>query len=134
MATFTRTNGTQTTAGTLYAPNTNLHLVRVRNSKALVGNLIPESGTLDGVVEAIVKEVNPLAYIVENAYQGNLYIVTDLHQTAGDLQHRIRQIGANAAATTSDNITFTYANTSVGTNKVDISGTVVTSGAAFTVS
>jgi hypothetical protein len=128
--------GTQTAAGTLYAPGgVNLHLVRIRNSKGLVGTLIPECGQVDGVVEMIVKEINPLAYYVDPALptSGNLYILTDFHQSSSDLQHRIRQIAANSAATTTNNITFTYANTAVGPNAVDISGSGVTSAASFTV-
>jgi hypothetical protein len=128
--------GTQTTAGTLYGVNTNLHVITVKNSKAFIGNVIPECGQTGGVVEAVVNEVNPLAYFVTNstiANQANIFVVTDVTVKAGDIQHRVRQIGANSAATTSNNLTFTYANTAVGPNQVDISGAVVTSGTSFTV-
>ncbi len=56
---------------------------------------------------------------------GNLYLVTDAKVSSGDLQHRIRQIGANTAATRLTATTFTYANTAVSERAVDISGTVV---------
>ena len=56
---------------------------------------------------------------------GNLYLVTDETVPSSDLQHRIRQIAANTAATRLTATTFTYANTAVSERAVDISGTVV---------
>lgn len=128
--------GTQTTAGTLYGVNTNLHVITINNSRAIRGNLIPESDLTGGVIESIVSEINPLAYFVTNSTvtnQANLFVVTDVTIEATDLQHRIRQIGANTAATRLTGTTFTYANTAVGPNQVDISGTQVVTGTSFTV-
>lgn len=132
--------GTQTTAGTLYGVNAKLHVITVNNSIAIRANLVTDSGILSGVVESIVDEVNPLAYFTTGSTatnQANIFIVTDKHISSTDLQHRIRQIGANSAATRLTSTTFTYANTSIisgGGNSVDISGTQVVEGTSFTVS
>ena len=133
--------GTQATVGTLYGVNTNLHVVTI-NAGASVGqvirgNLVTESAVTGGVIEAIVGEVNPLAYYTTGSTatnQANLFLVTDITIKASDLQHRIRQIGAGSPATRLTSTTFTYANTAVGPNAVDISRTQVVGGTSFTVS
>lgn len=131
--------GTQTTAGTLYGVNAKLHVITVNNSVAVRGNLVLDAGILDGVVESIIKEASPLAYFTTGSTvtnQANIFIVTDEQISSSDLQHRIRQIGANTAATRLTATTFTYANTSIisaGGNSVDISGTQVVEGTSFTV-
>jgi hypothetical protein len=131
--------GTQTTVGTLYGVNSKLHVITVNNSVAIRANLIPDSGYTGGVIESIVEEVNPLAYYTTGSTitnQANIFIVTDKHVSSTDLQHRIRQIGANAAATRLTATTFTYANTSIisaSGNSIDISGTQVVEGTSFTV-
>ena len=125
MAVFTRTRGNVATAGTTYTPNCNVHLIRVRNGAGLPVNVAAASSTLGSTVELILSEVAPLAYMVETGASGNIHIVVDQAITAADLQHRIRQIGANTAATRLTATTFTYANTAVSERAVDISGTVV---------
>jgi hypothetical protein len=132
--------GTQTIKNTLYtgtskSPTLGLHIVEIKNSVAIRGNLIAECDLVDGVVDAIISEVNPLAYVIGGVSSsnagGNLFLVTDAKVSSRDIQHRIRQIGANAAATrgTGNAITsattFTYANTAVSERAVDISGTIV---------
>ena len=130
--------GTQTLKNTLYGINTNIHVVTLSNSKLVRGNLIAECDQTGGVVDAIVSEVNPLAYYIGGVSSGNaggnLYLITDVTVDASDIQHRIRQLGANTAATRIDSTTFTYANTAVGPNAVDISGTQVVTGTSFSVS
>jgi len=61
------------------------------------------------------------------ADQANIFVITDPSVHADDLQHRVRQIGSNTAATRLTGTTFTYANTSIISvgNSVDISGTQV---------
>jgi hypothetical protein len=136
--------GTQTTVGTLYGVNSKLFVVTVNAGGSTTtttprGNLIPDSGYTSGVIESIVSEVNPLAYYTTGSTatnQANIFIVMDRTASASDLQHRIRQIGANTAATRLTATTFTYANTSIisaGLNSVDISGTQVVEGTSFTV-
>ena len=121
--------GTQTIKNTLYGSTLGLHVVEIKNSVAIRGNLIVECDLVGGVVDSIISEVNPLAYVIGGVSSanagGNLYLVTDAKVSSGDLQHRIRQIGANTAATRLTATTFTYANTAVSERAVDISGTVV---------
>ena len=129
MATYTRINGLGATAGLTYSPNCNLYIIRVRNGASLPVNLFTSSTTVGGAVELILGEVNPLAYMVETGAAGNIHVVTDQNITADDLQHRIRQIGANSAPVRSTGIyaanAFTYANTFTGADTLDISGTGV---------
>ena len=121
--------GTQTIKNTLYGSTLGLHVVEIKNSVAIRGNLIVECDLVGGVVDSIISEVNPLAYVIGGVSStnagGNLYLVTDAKVSSSDLQHRIRQIGANTAATRLTATTFTYANTAVSERAVDISGTVV---------
>ena len=121
--------GTQTIKNTLYGSTLGLHVVEIKNSQAIRGNLIVECDLVGGVVDSIISEVNPLAYAVGGVSStnagGNLYLVTDAKVSSSDLQHRIRQIAANTAATRLTATTFTYANTAVSERAVDISGTVV---------
>ena len=121
--------GTQTIKNTLYSSALALHVVEIKNSVAIRGNLIAETDLVGGVVDSIISEVNPLAYVVGGVSSsnagGNLFLVTDETVSSSDLQHRIRQIGANTAATRLTATTFTYANTAVSERAVDISGTVV---------
>jgi hypothetical protein len=121
--------GTQTIKNTLYSSALALHVVEIKNSVAIRGNLIAETDLVGGVVDSIISEVNPLAYVVGGVSSsnagGNLFLVTDETVSSNDLQHRIRQIGANTAATRLTATTFTYANTAVSERAVDISGTVV---------
>ncbi len=130
MAVFTRTRGNVATAGTTYTPNCNVQLIRVRNGAGLPVNVAAASSTLGSTVELILSEVAPLAYMVETGATGNIHIVVDPTVTAAELQHRIRQIGANTAATRLTATTFTYANTVTGTDTLDISGTGVYEGNA----
>jgi len=133
--------GTQTIKNTLYGSALSLHIVTINAGGTLDpaasalprGNLIAECTLTGGVVEAIVNEINPLAYCVGGVSStnagGNLYLVTDAKVSSSDLQHRIRQIGANTAAVRSTGIwsanAFTYGNTAISERCVDISGTQV---------
>lgn len=131
--------GTQTTAGTLYGVNAKLHVITVNNSIAIRANLVTDSGLTGGVIESIVDELNPLAYFTTGSTvtnQANIFIVTDKHISSADIQHRVRQLGANTAATRLTATTFTYANTAIrstGGNLIDVSGTQVVEGTSFTV-
>lgn len=131
--------GTQTTAGTLYGVNAKLHVITVNNSVAIRANLVPDSGLTGGVIESIVDELNPLAYFTTGSTvtnQANIFVITDKHISSSDIQHRVRQLGANTAATRINGTSFTYANTAItssGGNLIDISGTQVVEGTSFTV-
>lgn len=133
MGAVTRVNGLLCTAGTIFPLNAKLFQVVVKNTSAAAQNIQGQDDTVDEVVEMIVKEVAPLAFFVVNGNGGVMHLITDVSASAADLQHRIRQIGATAAATSTDgNRTFTYAVTSLLTGGVDISGTTVTDALTFT--
>jgi hypothetical protein len=118
-----RVNGSSTKVGTLFSLNCNLYNIYVRNASDTLIDLQPEdsyeSGTeslIDGVIESIVKELNPLAWYSGINSNGVISVVMDKAiDDAAELQTRIRRIGKDANAST----------TSVGPNDVDISGTRV---------
>lgn len=131
MASVTRVNGLACTAGTLYALNSKLFKVTVKNTSGTAQNIQAEDDAVDEVVEQLVKEINPLAFFVVDGNGGVMHIVTDVNQSAAGLQHRLRLIGGSA--TSSDgNKTFTYAVSSVGPNTIDCSGTTVETAVSFT--
>jgi hypothetical protein len=88
-------------------------------------------------VEAIVRELNPMAYFTVNDASGVMYIVMDRNTTSdnesvddiatrvNELQKRVRSIGKDTGAST----------TSIGPNDIDISGSTVeaATGMTFTV-
>ena len=122
----TRVNGSATLTGTLYNKNCNLFLIAVKNTGGSAINLQVEdsSVTVDGVIEAIVKETCPLAYFTPTNSSGYIHVVMDIAiDDHAELQLRIRRIGLKPNGTTS-----------VGPNLVDISGTVVTAATSFIVS
>jgi len=132
--------GTRTLSDTLYALNSKLVTITVNGGGSTTtttprGNILMQVDQIGGAPERIIKEVNPSAWFYSYVHPANLYCVVGPHVSSEDLQHRIRQIGANADATsttTGGTNTFTYANTSIissaaspGDNSQDISGTVV---------
>lgn len=129
MATVTRINGSKTNTGVLYNPNSNLYLIAVQTVTPTAVNLQNEdsngvNAVIGGVIEAIVDEINPLAWFTPSDTSGYIYVVMDKAiNSASELQTRIRRIGILLDGTTS-----------IGPNNVDISGTVVTPASAFTVS
>lgn len=129
---ITRVNGLGPLAGNLVALNSSLHVIQVANASSVAQDLSTEDNAVDETVEAILKEVNPLAYFVADNTSGNIYVVTDKNVSSSDLQHRIRTIGADSAPTRTSATTFTYATTSVGPNDYDISGTTVTTATTLT--
>jgi len=116
MAEFARVNGLACTAGTLYSLNAKAFLVTVKNAGASARDLRAEDDAVDEAVEKIVKEVNPLMFLVTNSAAGTIHIVTDVSLSAADIQTRIRNLG-----------------TAVGPNSVDVTGTTVADAASITV-
>ena len=113
---FTRVNGLRNTVGTLYQDMVNLFKITVQTVAPAAVDLRAEDDANDEVVEAIVRELNPLAFFVVNDNSGIIYVIMDKHiNSASELQTRIRRIGIDAGATT----------TSIGPNNIDISGTTV---------
>lgn len=117
MATLTRTNGLKATVGTLYAPNCNLWLITVKDTGASAIDLRDEDDAVNETVEAIIQELNPLAYFTTDSAAGTMMVVMDKTiNSASELQTRIRRIGKDADPATT---------TSIGPNDIDISGTTV---------
>ena len=90
MAIVTRTNGLQATVGTLYAPNCNLWLVTVKDTGASAIDLRAEDDAVNETVEAIIQELNPLAYFTTDSAAGTMMLVMDKAiNSASELQARI---------------------------------------------
>jgi hypothetical protein len=128
MATVTRINGSKTNTGVIYNPNSNLYVIAVKTAATAAVNLQNEdsnggNAVIGGVIEAIVDEINPLAWFTPSDASGLIYAVMDKAiNSAPELQTRIRNIGLLSNGTTS-----------IGPNSVDISGTTVTPATSFTV-
>ena len=116
MAVVTRENGLACTAGTLYSLNAKAFLVTVKNAGGSARDLRAEDDAVDETVEAIVKELNPLIFLVTDSAAGTIHLVMDVSRSAADLQARIRALG-----------------TAVGPNTVDVTGTTVADAASITV-
>jgi hypothetical protein len=116
MAEFARVNGLACTAGTLYSLNAKAFLVTVKDVGASAIDLRAEDDAVDEAVEMIVKELNPLMFLVTNSAAGTIHIVTDVSLSAADLQTRIRNLG-----------------TAVGPNDIDVTGTTVAAATSITV-
>ena len=117
MAVITRVNGLQATVGTLYNPNCNLYKITVKVGAGTAVDLRAEDDAVNEVVEQLVKELNPSAYITVNDTSGVVYVVVDKNiSSAAELQIRIRNMGA-----------------AVGANGIDVTGTTVAEATGFTV-
>ena len=106
-----RINGSNTRVGTLYNSNCNLYNIYVSYEGAVDLRTEDSYGgdaTIDGVIESIVKELNPLAWFAPNDNDGIISVVMDKSiNDAADIQKRIRDLSP------------------VGPNETDISGTEV---------
>jgi len=116
MGSVTRVNGLACTVATLYSLNAKAFLVTVKNAAASARDLRAEDDAVDETVEMIVKELNPLMFLVTDSAAGTIHLVTDSSLSAGDIQSRIRNLG-----------------TAVGPNDVDVTGTTVADAASITV-
>ena len=131
MATVSRVSGVKANAGDLYQVNANLFLLTVKKADGSAIDLRTEdesttSGTdlIDGAVEMILKELNPLAYLVSDSSAGTIHLVMDKNATAADMQTRVRRVGLNP------NDDFS---TVLGSNSVDVSGSTVAAATSLTV-
>ena len=118
MAVVARVNGRDCDAGELYALNAKLMLVTVKDKTNTAVDLTDgdEDKEIGGAVEEILKEVNPLVFLVEDAANGRIFLAVDVSQSAQSIQDRIRYLGEE-----------------VGPNDVDVSGTTVEEGDGFAV-
>jgi len=122
MATVSRVAGNDTAVGTIYAVNVNLFLLTVKKLDAVAVDLRNEDSSIDLTVEQIVKELNPLAYFVTNSSAGTIHLVMDKNATAADIQLRVRRIA-----------TSNIDGSTVGSNFIDIGGSIVVDATSFTV-
>ena len=102
MAGFTRTNGaaaavvgTLTTTAQLKA-----YLITVKNDSDTAIDLRSDDGVVEGKLEQLLREINPLMYFATDSSAGTVTIVVDGHANdAASLQDRVRNIfGATPAA------------------------------------
>ena len=117
MAGVTRVVGLNATAGTLYSVNAKAYLVTVQNASNSNIDLRAEDDAVDEAVEMIVKELNPLMYLVTDSNAGTIHVVMDERSNAADMQQRIRNLG-----------------TAVGPNDIDVTGSDVAAASAIAVS
>lgn len=123
MAVFTRTNGTAGAVGTLngtsgaqVGQSVKLYLVTVKNSGASAQDIRGEDDAVNEVFEVVLKQFPALiTYYAANASSGVISVICDGHAApaASVLQTAIQALGT--------------------VNSMDISGTTVADGTAFTV-
>lgn len=130
MATVSRVTGVNAQAGNLYQDNAKLFLLTVKKADGTAIDLRTEDEStagatnIDGAVEMILKELNPLAYFITNEDIGTIHLVMDKNATAADIQTRVRRVGLNP------NDDFS---TVLGVTSIDVSGSTVAAAASFTV-
>jgi hypothetical protein len=116
MGSVTRVHGLACTVGTLYSLNAKAFLVTVKNTGGTARDLRAEDDAVDETVEMIVKEINPLMFLVTDSDAGTIHMIADVSLSAADIQSRIRNLG-----------------TTVGPNSVDVTGTTVVLATSITV-
>jgi hypothetical protein len=107
MSATTRVNGTQAAVATLYS---------VAQLKAFLidagGDISAKTG-VDSAIEALIREVQPLMYLIPNAASGLVHVIVDGHAVdAASLQARIVALG------TVDSYSFASATVTLGTSVV----------------
>ena len=113
------------TVGTMYQPNAYCYKLTVEDASNTAIDLRAEDDAVNEAVEAIIKELNPLAYFIVDDASGVIHLVMDTnHSSASELQARIRTIGKDADPATT---------TSIGPNDIDISGSDVVAASSITV-
>jgi hypothetical protein len=92
-----RVNGSDTRVGNLYPVNCNLYNIYVKYDGDSVDLREEDSyggdAVIDGVIESIVKELNPLAWFAPNNDAGIISVVMDKAiDDASEIQTRIRNL------------------------------------------
>ena len=97
MLSVSRINGSATKVGTLYDLNAKLYLITVKIAGGTAIDLQTEDSYIDastqmadGVLEAIVKEINPLAYWSPADNSGKIHVVMD--QAINDAAERSKSV------------------------------------------
>jgi hypothetical protein len=130
MATVTRVTGVQAQAGNLYQDNAKLFLLTVKKADGSAIDLRTEDEStagvtnIEGAVEMLLKELNPLAYFITNSSAGTIHLVMDKNSNKEDIQTRVRRVGLNP----NDDYS-----TVLGVTSIDVSGSTVVDAASFTV-
>jgi hypothetical protein len=130
MATVSRVTGVQAQAGNLYQVNAKLFLLTVKKADGSAIDLRTEDEStagvtnIDGAVEMLLKELNPLAYFITNSSAGTIHLVMDKNSNKEDIQTRVRRVGLNP----NDDYS-----TVLGVTSIDVSGSTVVDAASFTV-
>jgi hypothetical protein len=115
-----RINGSATKVGTLYNVNSNLYLITVKIAGGTAIDLQNEDSYIDsstqladGILEAIVKEISPLAYWSPADNSGKIHVVMDKAiNDAAELRTRIRRVSGVRTITGTTNGTVTLATSS----------------------
>ena len=117
MPTIARTTGTShMTVGVQHEVGCHCYLLTVQNAGDTAIDLRAEDDALNETVEALIMDLNPLAYFVTDSNAGTVMLIMDKNfDDHADLQARIRRIGKDSGATT----------TSIGPNDIEISGSDV---------
>lgn len=106
---FERIHGSDTEVGTMYTPNCNPYVIYVRDSSNSVVDLTAQdsygvNAVVNGVIEVIVDELNPLAWYTPADNSGKIYIILDKKEDEGSIDNtsmavelttRIRRLSAN---------------------------------------
>lgn len=96
MATVDRVHGSDDQVGVVYKPNCNLYNIYLKNNGGYDINLeeVDSAGNdsqVDGILEMVLKEINPLAWFADAGGGNLLRVVMDKSiNDAGELQTRIR--------------------------------------------
>ncbi len=119
MGSVTRVNGSATQVGTLYSPNCNAYLITVKTAAPANVDLQTQdsygaNAQVDGVIEMIVKEINPLAWYAPADNSGQIHVIMDKSiNDATELRTRIRSLSP--------------------TNSIVITGTTVVAASSITI-
>lgn len=114
MPSVTRVHGSNTQVGTLYSPNCNCYNIYVSNNEDGAVDLTAEdsyggNAQVDGIIETIVKELNPLAWFTPANTSGVITIILDTSadearidpsSMAQELTTRLRRLPSDYTNTT----------------------------------
>lgn len=98
MPSVTRVNGSKTQVGTLYSPNCFAYLITVKIANGTAVDLQTQdsyggNAQVDGVIEMIIKELNPKAWYAPADNSGQISIIMDVNaDDATEIRTRIRNM------------------------------------------
>ena len=109
---YERIHGSNTQVGTMYTPNCNLYVIYVMNASNSAVDLQTQdsygvNAVVNGAIEVIVDELNPLAWYTPADNSGKMYVVLDKKEDEGSIDNtamatelttRIRRLSANSYA------------------------------------